>query len=280
MKNISYKMILKLLPLILFFGCELQNQRKEETDPSLEVEEIAPRDGENIQGHYQAKFMTMNPHINGTVPGSANFFRKEEKFFAFVRLFAGGVKAWHMQNVYNGGRCPSLSDDTNGDGFIDIQEAQGVMGKILIPLDSDINTQDSGKRFFPLGDLSGNYHYERVSSFRKFLSDLQSQDKDPEDDIVKLTEDQGLNIVGKTVLIQGVSETVELPETVGTKGRHRSFQTLPVACGIFKKIDQNPGNPYIQDEIPGPVSEVVDDQDQPSEEENEENEEDITPSGE
>lgn len=232
-----------------------------------QAQEPAPLDGSNIQGHYQAKFVTMNPHVNGTIPGSANFFRKEQRIFAYVRLFAGGVRAWHMQHVYTGGRCPTMKDDKNGDGFIDINEAEKVLGKILIPLDSNISSQASGRRFFPLADLSGYYHYERITNFNTFLRDLQEEDKDPTDDLVKLGPDQGLRIEGKTVLIQGVTETVDLPETVGSKGRFRAFQTLPIACGVFKKMpDKEPGSPYVMDRIPGPIADVVEGQDRPAEE--------------
>jgi hypothetical protein len=275
MKKITTKSRLVFLALFLLGACNIQQTRNQGSDSSQEKEEALPLDGSHIQGHYQAKFMTMNPHVNGTIPGSANFFRKEERIYAFVRLFAGGVKAWHMQNVYTGSRCPVLSDDKNADGFIDIQEAEEVLGKILIPLDSDISNQQSGKRFFPVADLSGNYQYERVGPFRRFIEDLQREDKDPEDDFVKIPRGQGLRLIGKTVLVQGVSETLELPETLATKGRHRSFQTLPVACGVFEKVERTPGTPYILDNIPGPVAEVVDDQDRPSEEDEDEEEEEV-----
>lgn len=272
MKKTTTRLVPILLTFFLMEACDIPRTTNQGTNSSREREEALPLDGSHIQGHYQAKFITLNPHVNGTIPGSANLYRKGERIYAFVRLFAGGVKAWHMQNVYTGSRCPGPSDDKNADGFIDIQEAEEVLGKILIPLDSDISTQHSGKSFFPLADLSGNYQYERVGPFRRFIEDLQSKDKNPEDDIVKLPQSQGLRLIGKTVLIQGVSDTQELPETLATKGRHRSFQTLPVACGVFEKIDRAPGTPYILDSIPGPVAEVVDDQERPSEEDENESE--------
>ena len=71
------------------------------------------------------------------------------------------------------------SVDLNLDGFIDIIEAQKVLGRILIPLDADISSQNSGRNFYPLADLSGSYHYERVTSFKRFFNDLKSEDKNP-----------------------------------------------------------------------------------------------------
>lgn len=225
--------------------------------------EVPQVDGSHIQGHYRAMFQTLNASVNGTVPGAANFYRKEDKIYAYVRLFAGRVSGWHQQFVYTGGRCPTMSDDTNGDGFIDIQEAEKVTGKILIPLDSDISSQSSGRRFFPLADLSGSYSYERIASFQRFLSDLQDTDSDPADDMVKLAPGEPLVIPGKTVMILGIDEETVLPETVASKGRFRAFQTFPVVCGVFEKVGPDLGRAYNPDDL-GRTSEVQPDQDRPA----------------
>ncbi len=265
MKNFSNQVLSSLAVLALATACGKSDGGKSSSGGGRQQqEEAASVDGSHIQGLYNAKFTTLNPHVNGTIPGSATFFRKEEKFYAYLRLFAGGPRAWHQQFVYEGNRCPNLNDDINLDGFIDIQEAEAVLGKILIPLDSDIGTQSSGRRFFPLGDLSGYYHYERITSFRRFLSDLQDVDPTPEDDTRKLAADEPLRIVGKPVMVLGVVETVQLPETVASKGRHRAFQTLPIACGVFSKVEALPGEPW-SDQIPGPVGEVQEGQDRPAE---------------
>lgn len=272
MKIKQIKKIILLLVLYALNACGPKLEEKkvidqnEQREEEGEEEEIVMIDGSNIEGHYQAKFITLNPHVNGTLPGSANFYREENRFYAYVRLFAGGIRAWHMQNVYNGNRCPTIHDDKNNDGFIDINEAEVVLGKILIPLDSDIGHQLSGRRYFPVGDLSGSYQYERVTSFNRFLSDLQSSDMDLEDDLIKLPPGEGLKITGRAVLIQGVASSVEFPETVETKGKHETFKTLPIACGIFSKVKNSPGLPYIQDQIPGPIADVDSDQDKPNSE--------------
>lgn len=264
MKNLSGKVLSSLAVLALTSACGKSNSgSKSTTDSRQEQEEAASVDGSHIQGHFNAKFVTLNPHVNGTIPGSATFYRKDDKFFAYVRLFAGGPLTWHQQFVYEGNRCPTLSDDTNLDGFIDIQEAEAVLGKIIIPLDSDIGSQSSGRKFFPLADLSGYYHYERITSFRRFLSDLQEVDKEPEDDTRKLAADEPLRITGKAVMVLGVVETIQLPETVASKGRHRAFQNLPITCGIFEKVEGTPGEAY-SETIPGPVAEVEEGQDRPA----------------
>lgn len=271
MKKISLPLISSLAALSLLFSCgknsggssngEIEHRTKIE-------EEAAPADGSNIQGFYIARLKTLNTQINGTVPGSVSFMRQDDKFMAYVRLFAGYPKAWHMQHVYEGNRCPTESDDLNGDGIIDIEEAEAVVGKILIPLDSDISSQGSGRRFFPVADPSGSYQYERVTSFRRFLSDLQSPNKDTTGETTKLPPGEGLRLVGRPVIIFGIGEEVQLPQTVGTKNRLKTFQTVPIACGIFEKDSEVPGTPHDDKEkVPGPIAEVMPDQDRPATEE-------------
>lgn len=225
---------------------------------------VYPSDGSNIQGKYIARFTTLNPHVNGTVPGSVTFFRENDRVLVYLRLFAGYPKAWHQQKIYEGSRCPTLADDKNGDGYIDILEAEAVLGKILIPLDADISSQRSGRNFYPLGDLSGSYFYERTTSFSRMFRDLKDI-KNQSDEYKKLDEDEGFSIEGRVVLIQGVSQEVEFPETVGSTARYKPFQTLPIACGIFMEDNRITGTSD-NGEIPGPVADVEEGQDRPARE--------------
>ncbi|HXH76610.1 MAG TPA: hypothetical protein VNJ08_16685 [Bacteriovoracaceae bacterium] len=240
------------------------NNQAESNGPTDEEIARIPTDGSNIEGHYLATFTTLNGQVNGVIPGSASFVRKNDKqLFIYLRLFAGGPSVWHQQKVYTGTRCPTLTDDKNGDGYIDILEAEAVLGNVLIPLDTDPSNQMNGSRFYPLGDLSGSYHYERVISFKKFFDDLKDDDKIPTDNIVKLAADEPLILEGKTVLIQGTSPTVVYPLTVGSSARYKPFQTLPIVCGVFKKVITPPGVPD-DGVIPGPVADVEEGQDRPS----------------
>jgi hypothetical protein len=264
MKALSFKTFSVLVAFALAYSCG-KDEGSKKSASSRPVQEVVATDGSNIQGLYMASFKTLNSQVNGTLPGSMTFLRKEEKLFLYLRLFAGMPKAWHMQGVYSGSRCPTNKDDTNDDGFIDIMEAQKVLGKLLIPLDSDPGTQSGGARFYPLGDLSGSYHYERVVSFQRLFNDLKSEDRDPEDHIRKLAPDEPFILEGRPILVQGILETTDLPDTIASFGRWRPFQTLPIACGIFRKVDKIPGTPD-DGIIPGPVADPAEWVDRPAEE--------------
>jgi hypothetical protein len=255
----------KLLLLIMFLilaSCGgspsgLKNNSQEGSTETLVV------DGSNIQGIYRADFLTLNGHVNGSIPGGVTLKRDGDKLYAYSRIFAGGAQVWHQQHVYTGTRCPNLSDDTNLDGYIDINEANAVLGSIIMPLDSDIGSQMAGKRFFPLADLSGGYSYERITSFERFFNDLKGPDKDPTDNMIKINDNEGFSFVGKAVMVQGTAVTIQYPETVGTNGRYKVYQTLPIVCGIFVANNSVPGT-ILTDEIPGPLGPVIEGQDTPA----------------
>lgn len=254
-------MVLIILPFLASCG------KSTSGDGLLSDEERARRDEildeSSIDGIYQAKFITLNPHVNGTIPGSLTFSREKDRLLTFVRLFAGGPRVWHPQGVYLGKRCPNLGDDKNGDGYIDIIEAMAVVGKMIIPLDANINSQASGKNFYPMADLSGYYHYERVASFRRLFDDLRDKDKDPDDHIAKLNPNEKFSFERRVFMVQGVVQETELPETVAGLGKRKPYQTLPISCGIIQKVSGSPGVPD-NGEIPGPVAEVIEGQDQPA----------------
>ena len=159
------------------------------------------QDSSLFEGIYLATFSTLNENVNGKIPGSTTIRKEDEIFVTYLRLFAGGPKAWHQQKIYTGTRCPESNDDTNGDGYIDILEALEVVGKVLIPLDADISSQKSGRSFYPIGDESGSYYYERFTNFNRLLKDLQEEDHDLEDEFAKLAPNESFNLEGKVVMV-------------------------------------------------------------------------------
>lgn len=261
MKNLSKTILAAFIILPLLNSCGKSSSGS--GTQKEEAPEEGSLDGSTIEGKYVARFETLNPHVNGTIPGSLTMFRDKDRLMVYLRLFAGKPKAWHQQGIYKGRRCPNLGDDRNGDGFVDIDETMAVVGKVIIPLDTNLNSQASGKNFYPVGDLSGYYHYERVASFSRMFSDLKEEDKDPEDHIIKLAPEEKFSFEGRVVIVQGVTEDTILPDSVVGLGHRRNFQSLPIVCGVIKKDNTNPGTPD-HGEIPGPVAEVEEGQDRPA----------------
>lgn len=266
MKTNKVKILTSVLLSILVVSCGRSPSSND--GPDRQAEEAANQipgaiDGSNIQGRYLAKFSTLNPHVVGTIPGSAQFIREDNRLSTFVRLFAGSPSIAHFQNVHSGNRCPTMNDDTNGDGFLDIQETLNVVGPVIIPLDWDIGSQLAGNRSWPKAFPNGSYEYTKTTSFDRFWDDLKSEDKNSEDNIAKLSPDESLVLEGKVVIIQGVDETKTLPSTVAGYKQWTNFQTLPIVCGVLARYTEDPGVVY-EEEIPGPIAPVEDGQDRPA----------------
>lgn len=244
---------------LFLYSCGSEKSSDREAKPDRQEEEIVT----DSDGTYKAIFETLNPHVNGTLPGSLTISMNDNRLLFYARLFAGKPKTWHPQAIYMGKRCPNLGDDTNGDGFIDIIEAMKVVGKQIIPVDGNLNSQKAGINFYPLSDPSGYYHYERAASLSSMMKDLTAENTDPEGPVTKLGENENFSFQNKVFLVQGIDEATELPETVATLGKRKNFQTLPIACGVIRKFEGTVGTPYSEN-IPWTIAEVQEGQDRPA----------------
>ena len=205
---------------------------------------------ENPDGHYLAAFEPLNSQV-GTVLGALTLLKTGDKFMADIRLNNGHPGVVFRQNIYIGSSCPTKELDVNDDGFIDIIEARSTIDGILIPLDGDLNTQLAASDYWPVADQYGSYWWGKTASYQNLLEDLWRSDENADDNLVKLNKDQLLSLIGKIVLIQGVAETTQLPETVATMGRFNKFQTLPVACAKITHVASAPGVIDDSDEVTG-----------------------------
>lgn len=200
--------------------------------------ESQPRQFEtDAEGMYIAKLNALNNGVGGPISGSLSIMRDGSRLIAYVRMNGGQPHVVHQQRVHVGTSCPTMEDDKNGDGYVDVNEAFARTGKILFPLDADISAQERGSSIWPAGDMYGYYHWERATSWERFIGDLREPDLNEENDYAKLGTGGALNLDGRVVIIHGAAETANLPDTVGTRGRLRNFQVIPIACGVIRKIN-------------------------------------------
>jgi hypothetical protein len=90
-----------------------------------------PPDGSNINGVYMAELAPLNKQVS-SVQGSATVHRKGDRITAMVKVVQASPHAWHPQKIYLGSRCPTMQDDTNGDGFIDAKEGERAWDKAIM----------------------------------------------------------------------------------------------------------------------------------------------------
>ena len=139
----------------------------------------------------------------------------------------------HIQFIGNGDRCPTASHDTNSDGFIDIQEGMAAFGSILLALDTTLAINEpnlSGQ--FPFGIT---YVYNETGLYNTIDSSLRPT---PSNDFVaNIPIGETLDVEGMTVVVLGV--TGPLPRTVATLPGFAEIQTLPVACGVLTRVNND-----------------------------------------
>ena len=135
-----------------------------------------------------------------------------------VRIMVDGVTplTLHPQHIHAGTTCPNASDDTNGDGFVDVIEGLPKYGPVLVSLDSTINTGASSDLDFPVSDASGSYTYSAVGSRTHIQDEIMT----------------ALKLGTRHVVIHGISPTgMPLPASVQSLPGLPAWATLPVACG-------------------------------------------------
>jgi hypothetical protein len=192
---------------------------------------IPPQEEESQQGVFRTIFNAMNSEVAGPTVGTATINVSEDVVTVDVNMTSVGSNMVHGQYIMGFGKCPTIEDDANGDGIIDIVESIATTDKALIPLDGDINSQVGGLTDFPTADATFTYDYKQIGSLAAMETDLRLPMPSPSDFIEKLEEDEQLVLTGRHVLILGVPSSVELPETVATVQGFNRNVTLPVACG-------------------------------------------------
>ena len=175
---------------------------------------------QTAEGAYKAIVRPMNNSLSGFLPTGAAEITIQGDSVQMKTYLDDDAKVTHLQNVHIGSRCPTAADDRNGDGLVDIEEAYAVVGKVLIPLDADINSAVDGEKIYPLG---GGFTYMETASLSKLESD------------VKARTEQNLNLGGRVVLMHGVAGGTKMPATVATRDGMLMQASVPIACGIIQR---------------------------------------------
>lgn len=161
------------------------------------------------------------------VTGSAEVAvdESDDLFSADVDVFGAAPSISHAQHVHADAVCPSMADDANGDGFVDVVEGLPSYGGILTALDDDLSEQ--APNTFPSADAAGEFNYDRTASLDAVVSAVRGED---EDIFVELGPSEDFAPATRTVVVHGVDPSTELPETVQSIAGLPAHATLPVAC--------------------------------------------------
>ena len=181
---------------------------------------------ELVLARFSATLVTVNPAQSvGTATAEIEVLDNRIR----IDIAATGMDdVTHMQFIMAGTSCPTIANDTTGDGIIDIREAFAATGLFLLPLDGDLTTQDFVLTTFPTGI---NYEYsnsETVSAVNAGLHGPALLD------FATLAAGELFDPTNHVVLIMGTADA--LPPSVQTALGLTANETLPVACGTLQSL--------------------------------------------
>lgn len=188
------------------------------------------RQDEVWQGQYQTVFKPLNQRF-GRANGWSRISIYENQIWARIKFNGKKIAGMHAQYIHVQDRCPDMTDDSNRDGYLDFIEAYHVSGPILLPLDSNLNSQMKGLFEFPIMKRLPSYYYSEASNYSRMMEDLRREDTVIDDMMVKLHRGEDLSLERRAILIYGVDEDVILPPTVRSFTGYPPQRTLPIACG-------------------------------------------------
>jgi hypothetical protein len=207
------KKILPLLCVLTLASCGGSggggSGSKNGTDERQREEEV-----QNIEGTYKAILRPYNFTVSGWVPSGMGDIKVTGDEIEIKSWLDDSQNVTHMQNIHMGTVCPGAEHDINKDGFVDFNESTRVSGQVLLPLDSDLTSQDVSN-VFP----KGNFTYFQKASVSGIVASLQ----------------KNLNLEGKVIIVMGGAANRNLPGTVSTVNGMTKELSVPIACGVIQR---------------------------------------------
>lgn len=182
---------------------------------------------------YVAEIKPVNEDVIGTaVSGKAELVEENDTLKIKIEATGTPPNMMHWSHFHGftdnrKGRVPTKDADTNGDGVIDLPELYAVSGQTMVPFDDAPHNMHIPHDNYPHADENGNWNYE----FEVPLTELKEKFKEK-------FGSEDLELDKRTVLIHGVPESLELPDTVeGTVKDYGPHTTLPIGAGEIEAIN-------------------------------------------
>ncbi|HWV23384.1 MAG TPA: hypothetical protein VNZ58_04270 [Thermomicrobiales bacterium] len=181
---------------------------------------------------YQAVLSPLNSDVNGgDVSGLATFVIDGDQLEISIGVDGVAPGISHLQHFHGfaetdqAATCPTMADDANGDGVLDIVETETKAGTTMVPFTEDPANMEIVNTTYPMADESGSYVYEQTVS----LSALQEA-------FAMQFNGQDLNLDKRVVFIHTVPADTDLPGTAQSLDDIPAQVTLPIACGVIELV--------------------------------------------
>ncbi len=115
-------------------------------------------------------------------------------------------------------RCPTMADDANGDGVIDLVEAEAVAGTTMIPFHDAPASMEIPSQSYPDARAAGNLVYTHKVDFDRIQEAMEAKFDSP------------TALEKRVVLMHTVPQTAQLPDSARSLPDVPAHMTVPIAC--------------------------------------------------
>lgn len=179
---------------------------------------------------YIAKIKPINADkVETQARGIATFSENGNSLHIHVEMFdtPANIEHWEHFHGFPDGKqahVPTLMQDVNHDGFIDLPETEAVSGTTMVPFDDAPQEMNISHDGYPVADKYGHYEYDKDVP----LKDLQAKFK-------QAFGSDDLQLDKRVVYVHGVPADLKLPSSVaGNVMSYDAHTTLPIAAGEIK----------------------------------------------
>jgi hypothetical protein len=186
---------------------------------------------EDFRGTFTADLKPMNmasPEMEGQYLITLN----DDVFQVQTTILKSAPGVRHFQYIIQG-KCNFI--DQNNDTLIDMSEIIAQGGGLLVPLDSNLETQIDGSDFGPIANEEGKFVYKKSADPVRFLDDLTAADPDSRDEFIKISSEKDLRMNTRSVLVLGLEESAALPDTISEFRNLSRAEGFPVGCGEIQR---------------------------------------------
>jgi hypothetical protein len=176
--------------------------------------------------HYVAKLVPLNADKIGTsASGTADLQVADGKLTVAIDLEGLTPSLMHLQHFHGfpdgkDASCPTVKEDTNGDGYVDLLETEPVAGTTMLPFHAHPATLEIPNDTYPVADGKGVASYRHTDQVDELEKALKDKFKAPVLDLAK-----------RVIFVHGVAGDAKLPESVKSLPGVPAQVTIPVACG-------------------------------------------------
>ena len=179
---------------------------------------------------YVAHLQPMNTGVTSTsTTGEARFVVNGDKLTITIDVRGAPPDTVHWQHFHGfkdgqAASCPSMAEDANHDGIVDLIEAGKTSGTTMVPFITHPASMDIAHGTYPQADGKGAYHYQETVSLKALDAAF-----------AKEFPGQKLDLAKRVVFIHGVPDVTKLPSSVASLGPIPAQVTLPIACGRIER---------------------------------------------